>query len=58
MFKSKLDLIFNWAAFSKACLIIYFNEEQTLAYGVASKFQGGGSWGEYHIIGHSDTAFK
>jgi hypothetical protein len=40
-------------ALTKACLIIYFNEEQTLAFGVASKFQGGGSWGEYHIIGHS-----
>ena len=22
MFKSKLDLIFNWAAFSKACLTV------------------------------------
>ena len=32
-------------------MIIYFNDDQTFAYGIASKFQGGG-WRDYHIIGH------
>ena len=30
---------------------VIFNDDQTFAYGVASKFQSGG-WGDYHIIGN------
>tara|TARA_Y100000385_G_scaffold39678_1_gene36899 strand:+ start:54 stop:980 length:927 start_codon:yes stop_codon:yes gene_type:complete len=41
-------------ALTKAFLTIYFNDEHTFAYGAATKFQGGGGWGEYHIIGHSE----
>ena len=44
---------FGTVALSQASLIIFFNEDNTFAYGVAIKNQGGGQYGDYHIIGYN-----
>ena len=44
---SKLETL----AITKGIIIITFNEKNNFAYGVGYKVQGGGSWGDYHIIG-------
>jgi len=41
-------------AITRGILIICFNESKTFAYGVGLKYQGGGSWGDYHIIGYNE----
>lgn len=45
------DTNLETVAITKGIIIIAFNEQKNFAYGVGYKDQGGGSWGDYHIIG-------
>lgn len=39
---------------TKASIVLVFNDDFSYAYGVGTKDQGGGNFGEYHIIGFND----
>ena len=43
-------------ALSKGCIVLFFNENKKFTYGAATKDQGGGQYGEYHIIGYNDES--
>ena len=47
-------------AITRGIMIITINDKNNFAYGVGYKAQGGGSWGDYHIIGalQEDSSWK
>jgi hypothetical protein len=40
---------------TKASIVLIFNDDFSYAYGVGIKDQGGGNFGDYHIIGSNDN---
>ena len=50
----KNDKLENFALI-KGLIAIIFNNEANFAYGYGLKNQGGNDWGDFHIIGSSDT---
>ena len=42
---------FKKIAITKAIIVVYINDKKNYAYGAGLKYQGGGTWGDYHIIG-------